>query len=62
MDLSDEELKATKNEIDNEKIVGSLDKEILKLETVIDFDAFDYWEKEIYCYEILKKIKKGEVI
>lgn len=63
MDLSDDELLATKNEVAAEKIISSLNQMINKFEKIIDFnDTIGYWEKEKYCYEILKKIKKGEVI
>lgn len=49
--------------IKTEKIIESLDNEIKTLQNIIDFDNdFDYWDKEIYCLEILKKIRKGEII
>ena len=36
---------------------------IKTLQNIIDFDSdFEYWEKEIYCLEILKKIRRGEII
>lgn len=63
MDLDDDEMKANKNKTETEKILESLDNEIKTLQNIIDFDNdFDYWEKEIYCLEILKKIRKGEII
>ena len=63
MDLDDDEMKANKNKTEAEKIIESLDNEIKTLQNIIDFDNdFDYWDKEIYCLEILKKIRKGEII
>lgn len=63
MDLDDDEIKANKKKTDVEKIIESLDNEIKTLQNIIDFDNdFDYWDKEIYCLEILKKIRKGEII
>ena len=63
MDLDDDEIKANKPKTEAEKIIESLDNEIKTLQNIIDFDNdFDYWDKEIYCLEILKKIRKGEII
>lgn len=63
MDLDDDELKATRDSVSKEKIIESLDNEIKTLQNIIDFDSdFDYWDKEIYCLEILKKIRRGEII
>ena len=63
MDLDDDELKATREPCSKEKIIESLDHEIETLQNIIDFDSdFDYWDKEIYCLEILKKIRRGEII
>lgn len=63
MDLDDDEMKANKNKTETEKIIESLDNKIKTLQNIIDFDNdFEYWDKEIYCLEILKKIRKGEII
>lgn len=63
MDLDDEEIKANKPKTETEKIIESLDNEIKTLQNIIDFDCdYYYWEKEIYCLEILKKIRRGEII
>lgn len=63
MDLDDDEMKANKKKTEAEKIIESLDNEIKTLQNIIDFDNdFEYWDKEIYCLEILKKIRKGEII
>lgn len=63
MDLDDDEIKANRPKTETEKILESLDNEIKTLQNIIDFDNdFDYWDKEIYCLEILKKIKRGEII
>ena len=63
MDLDDDEIKANKKKTEAEKIIESLDNEIKTLQNIIDFDNdFEYWDKEIYCLEILKKIRKGEII
>ena len=63
MDLDDDEMKANRNQSQMEKILKSLDNEIEMLQKIIDFDNdFDYWDKEIYCLEILKKIKRGEIM
>ena len=62
MDLDDDEMKANKEKTEIEKILESLDNEISYLERIVNFDDdYDFWEKEIYCLEILKKIKRGEI-
>ena len=62
MDLDDDEMKANREKTQIEKILESLDNEISYLERIVNFDDdYDFWEKEIYCLEILKKIKRGEI-
>lgn len=62
MDLDDDEMRANKEKTQTEKILESLDNEISYLERIVNFDDdYDFWEKEIYCLEILKKIKRGEI-
>lgn len=62
MDLDDEEMKANRKKTETEKILESLDNEISYLERIVNFDDdYDFWEKEIYCLETLKKIKRGEI-
>ena len=62
MDLDDDEMKANKEKTQIEKILESLDNEISYLERIVNFvDDYDFWEKEIYCLKILKKIKRGEI-